>query len=211
MKGRQDAAAVDQARCRLADLRRQAEAGTIDLVFLDEPDALTHPYLARCWARRGADLRIAAPGQAKRRALLGAYDLVRCRLLVRTSVLNRLRRLARRSRGGLRRHGPNQASRCGARQWPDPQEQTDSKGPGRTPLADHRMAAQVYARAERDRALLARSQAAPSRQSHLHRCRRPPFTAPSTASIASASPIHRLQSSRLLSNLVHMIIESGQL
>lgn len=86
MKGRQDAAAVDQARCRLADLRRQAEAGTIDLVFLDESDALTHPYLARCWARRGADLRIAAPGQAKRRALLGAYDLVRCRLLVRTSV-----------------------------------------------------------------------------------------------------------------------------
>jgi hypothetical protein len=25
----------------------------IDLVFLDESEALTHPYLARCWARRG--------------------------------------------------------------------------------------------------------------------------------------------------------------
>ena len=38
---------------RLTDLKTQAAAGTIDLVFLDKSEALTHPYLARCWARRG--------------------------------------------------------------------------------------------------------------------------------------------------------------
>jgi transposase len=43
-------------------------------VFLDESEALTHPYLARCWARRGTELRIQAPGQAKKRAMLGAFD-----------------------------------------------------------------------------------------------------------------------------------------
>src|ERR671920_1343761 len=58
LKGRQDAAAVEASRERLLNLKTQATAGAIDLVFLDESEALTHPYLARCWARRGADLRI---------------------------------------------------------------------------------------------------------------------------------------------------------
>jgi DDE superfamily endonuclease len=58
-------------------------------VFLDQSEALTHPCLARCWAERGADLRVQAPGQAKRRALLGAWDPVRRRLLVRTSATKR--------------------------------------------------------------------------------------------------------------------------
>src|SRR4051794_41392336 len=49
LKGRQDAAAVEASRQHLADLKTQAAAGTIDLVFLDESEALTHPYLARCW------------------------------------------------------------------------------------------------------------------------------------------------------------------
>jgi transposase len=89
LKGRQDAAAVAASRQHLADLKTQAVAGTIDLVFLDESEALTHPYLARCWARRGSDLRIQAPGQAKRRALLGAFDPVRRRLLVHTSPTKR--------------------------------------------------------------------------------------------------------------------------
>ena len=61
----------------------------IDLVFLDESEALTHPYLARCWARRGTELRIAAPGQAKKRAMLGAFDPVRRRLLVHISPTKR--------------------------------------------------------------------------------------------------------------------------
>jgi len=67
----------------------QAAAGAIDLVFLDESEALTHPYLARCWARRGAELRIQAPGQTKKGAILGAFDPVRRRLLVHTSPTKR--------------------------------------------------------------------------------------------------------------------------
>jgi transposase len=58
-------------------------------VFLDESEALTHPYLARCWARRGTELRIQAPGQAKKRAMLGAFDPVHRRLLVHTSPTKR--------------------------------------------------------------------------------------------------------------------------
>jgi hypothetical protein len=34
------------------------------------------PYLERCRARRGSDLRIEAPGQARQRAMLGAFDPV---------------------------------------------------------------------------------------------------------------------------------------
>src|SRR5215203_3841448 len=89
LKGRQDAAAVAASRQRLADLKTQAAAGAIDLVFLDESEALTHPYLARCWARRGTELRIQAPGQAKKRAMLGAFDPVQRRLLVHTSPTKR--------------------------------------------------------------------------------------------------------------------------
>jgi transposase len=58
-------------------------------VFLDESEALTHPYLARCWARRGTELRIQAPGQAKKRAMLGAFDPVHRQLLVHTSATKR--------------------------------------------------------------------------------------------------------------------------
>ena len=89
LKGRQDAAAVAASHQRLADLKTQAAAGAIDLVFLDESEALTHPYLTRCWARRGSELRIQAPGQAKKRAMLGAFDPVHRRLLVHTSPTKR--------------------------------------------------------------------------------------------------------------------------
>src|SRR3954464_15582055 len=94
LKGRQDAAAVAASREHLVDLKTQAVAGAIDLVFLDlvfldESEALTHPYLARCWARRGADLRIEAPGQAKKQAMLGAFDPVRRQLLVHASATKR--------------------------------------------------------------------------------------------------------------------------
>jgi transposase len=81
--------ALAASRERLADLKTQAAAGAIDLLFLDESEALTHPYLARCWARRGAELRIQAPGQAKKRAMLGAFDPVRRKLLVHTSPTKR--------------------------------------------------------------------------------------------------------------------------
>ena len=58
-------------------------------MFLDESEALTHPYLARCWARRGTELRIQAPGQAKKRAMLGAFDPVHRHLFVHTSATKR--------------------------------------------------------------------------------------------------------------------------
>jgi transposase len=89
LKGRQDAAAVKASRQHLANLKTQAVAGAIDLVFLDESEALTHPYLARCWARRGTELCIQAPGQAKKQAMLGAFDPVHRRLLVHTSPTKR--------------------------------------------------------------------------------------------------------------------------
>src|SRR5215218_5204158 len=89
LKGRQDTAAVKASRQHIADLKTRAAAGAIDLVFLDESEALTHPYLARCWARRGTELRIQAPGQAKKQAMLGAFDPVHRRLLVHISPTKR--------------------------------------------------------------------------------------------------------------------------
>jgi transposase len=59
------------------------------LLFADESEALTHPYLARAWAERGADLRVPAPGQAKKVALIGALDPVARRLVVHTSATKR--------------------------------------------------------------------------------------------------------------------------
>ena len=42
------------------------------LLYADESEALMHPYLARVWAKRGADLRVPASGQAKKVAMMGA-------------------------------------------------------------------------------------------------------------------------------------------
>jgi len=86
LRGRQDAQAVERAGLRLKLLKQQAVAGDIILLFEDESEALTHPYLAYVWAKPGADLRIPAPGQAKRRAILGVLDSARRRMLVETST-----------------------------------------------------------------------------------------------------------------------------
>ena len=59
------------------------------LLYGDESEALTHPYLARAWAKRGADLRVPAPGQAKKVAMMGALDHVTRRLIVHTSRTKR--------------------------------------------------------------------------------------------------------------------------
>ena len=69
--------------------KAQAEAGDIVLLFQDESEALTHPYLARAWAKRGADLRVPAPGQAKKQAMIGSLDTVTRRLIVHTSPTKR--------------------------------------------------------------------------------------------------------------------------
>jgi transposase len=89
LKGRQDADAVDRAGLRRKLLKEQAVAGDIVLLFGDESEALTHPYLAHAWAKRGADLRIPAPGQAAKVAMLGLLDWMRRDLIVCTSRTKR--------------------------------------------------------------------------------------------------------------------------
>jgi len=42
---------VDRAGLRRMLLKAQAEAGDIVLLFADEAEALTHPYLAHVWAK----------------------------------------------------------------------------------------------------------------------------------------------------------------
>jgi len=70
-------------------LKQQAEAGDIDLLSEDESEALTHPYLAHAWAKRGADLRVPAPGQSRKLALLGVLDHVTGKLIVQRSHTKR--------------------------------------------------------------------------------------------------------------------------
>jgi DDE superfamily endonuclease len=76
---------VDRAGLRRKLLKAQAAAGDIVLLFGDESEALTHPHLAHAWAKRGADLRVPAPGQAAKVAMLGVLDWARRGLVVRTS------------------------------------------------------------------------------------------------------------------------------
>jgi len=76
---------VDRAGLRRKLLKAQAEAGDIVLLFGDESEALTHPYLAHAWAKKGTDLRIPAPGQAAKVAMLGLLDWAPRELMVRTS------------------------------------------------------------------------------------------------------------------------------
>ena len=68
------------------------------LLFGDESEALTHPYLAHAWAERSADLRVPAPrrnvqrlrlGQARKRALLGVLDHGSGELIVHVSASKR--------------------------------------------------------------------------------------------------------------------------
>jgi transposase len=68
---------VERVGLRLQLRKQQAEAGDIILLYGDESEALTHPYLARAWAKSGADLRVPAPGQAKKVAMLGSFDHVK--------------------------------------------------------------------------------------------------------------------------------------
>ena len=67
----------------------QAEANDIVLLSQDESEALTHPYLAHVWAKRGADLRVPAPGQARKVAMIGALDVAAGELIVETSRTKR--------------------------------------------------------------------------------------------------------------------------
>lgn len=59
------------------------------LLYGDESEALTHPYLARVWATSGADLRVPAPGQAKKIALMGSLNHLTRELVLHTSLTKR--------------------------------------------------------------------------------------------------------------------------
>ena len=80
---------MDRGGLRLKLFKAQADAGDIVLLFADESEALTHPYLARAWAKKGADLRVQAPGQAQKIAMMGSLDYARRRLIVTTSRTKR--------------------------------------------------------------------------------------------------------------------------
>jgi len=80
---------VDRAGLRRTLLKAQAEAGDIVLLFADASEALTHPYLAHVWAQKGADLRIPAPGQSAKVAMLGVLDWAGRDLIVHTSRTKR--------------------------------------------------------------------------------------------------------------------------
>jgi transposase len=70
---------------RLRVRQAQADAGDVVLLYADESEALTHPYLAHAWAERGADLRVQAPGASRKVALMGALDAATGELIVSTS------------------------------------------------------------------------------------------------------------------------------
>src|SRR5580704_5703930 len=89
LKGRQTESEVERVGLRLQLRKQQAEAGDIVLLYGDESEALTHPYLAHAWAKSGADLRVPAPGQAKKVAMLGSLDHVTRQLIVHTSPTKR--------------------------------------------------------------------------------------------------------------------------
>ena len=89
LKARQEAAEVERIGLRLQLREQQAAGGDIVLLYGDESEALTHPYLARVWAKAGADLRVPAPGQAKKVAMLGSLDHVTHQLVVHSSATKR--------------------------------------------------------------------------------------------------------------------------
>jgi hypothetical protein len=70
-------------------LQQQAAGGDLVLLFEDESEALTHPYLATVWAKRGADLRVEAPGKATKVAMLGVREALLGELLIHTSATKR--------------------------------------------------------------------------------------------------------------------------
>ena len=95
-----------RAGLRLQLRKQQVEAGDIVLLHGDESEALTHPYLARVRAKSGADLRVPAPGQARKVAMLGTIDHVTRELIVHTSPTKRSSDFIAQIEQLDRRHGP---------------------------------------------------------------------------------------------------------
>ena len=95
MKGRQDAGEIDRVGLRLQIPRQQAQAGDIALLYGDQSEALTHPYLAPTPGRRVARTSGRRSGQCKKVAMLGVLDAVTRELIVHTSTTKREHRLHR--------------------------------------------------------------------------------------------------------------------
>ena len=133
--------------------KAQADAGDVTLLFADESEALTHPYLARAWAKKGADLRVPAPGQAQKIAMMGSLDYARRKLIVTTSRTKRSADFIEHLQALDRLHGPDpSADEAGGpcpRQRSHPRQQGQSGGARRArPLAHRRMVAQIRPRVE---------------------------------------------------------------
>lgn len=103
---------MERSGLRLQLMKQQALAGDIVLLFADESEALTHPYLARAWAKRGADLRVEAPGQAQKIAMMGALDFVSRQLTVVTSQTKRSADFIALLERLDRSHGPKPGAAC---------------------------------------------------------------------------------------------------
>jgi hypothetical protein len=150
---------VDRAGLRRKLLKAQAEAGDIVLLFGDESEALTHPYLAHVWAKKGADLRVPAPGQSAKVAMLGVLDWARRELIVQTSRTKRSSDFIALLEEIDRRYGPKLGVAIqplvlvldnGPRQRSNPHQQGDSRRPRRArSLAHSRVAAEICSGVER--------------------------------------------------------------
>lgn len=80
-----DAVATVHRRLRLQLLRQQASVRGIVLFIQDKSEAVAHFYLAHTWAKRGADLRVEAPGQACKAAMLGVLAMTARQEIVTTT------------------------------------------------------------------------------------------------------------------------------
>ena len=76
---------MERMGVRLRLRQEQARACDVVLLYADESEALTHPYLAHAWAEKGADLRVQAPGASRKVAMMGALDAATGELIVSTS------------------------------------------------------------------------------------------------------------------------------
>ncbi len=61
-------------RLRLRLRQAQAQAGDITLLYADENETLTRPYLAHGWAEWGAELWIRVSGQSREVAIRAAVE-----------------------------------------------------------------------------------------------------------------------------------------
>ena len=196
LKGRQTESEVERVGLRLQLRKQQAEAGDIILLYGDGSEALTHPYLARAWAKSGADLRVPAPGQAKKVAMLGRSITSRANsssIPARPSAA-RFHRPSGATRPSLwtAARATGQASRAGRGQWSDPHQQTLAHRPGRSrTLAHRRVAAEIAPNSTTSSrsGAISRPITSPTRLSPTPtRSTRPSIT-PSSISTVSASPI----------------------